>query len=198
METAHALFDAWEPIINAYKSAPNTEIEVRFGRTARSGFDTNVGESTFRRVLKALEKYTGWESTKHTNTTIYYFADSKRLAVDEDTDEQVGQIKKRVKVSDFPLDSSPFDVRLGISTEIPFEYDGEETSTEQKTKERWSFVRKNLSIDMTIMKGTPDDKDADDDVTYQIEMEIINPAIIETRDELFNILYKIFDLLKCV
>jgi hypothetical protein len=85
-----------------------------------------------------------------------------------------------------------------VSTEEPFEYDGDETSTKQTTKERWSFVRKNLSIDMTIVKGTPDDKDSDEDTTHQIEMEIIDPSQISDDDNLFNLLHKIFDLMKCV
>jgi hypothetical protein len=175
-----------------------TEIEMRLGRRASSGFDTNVGKDTFAKVLRALQKYQGWEDTKHSNATIYYFPGNKRLSVNEETDEQVGQIKKRVTVDDIELGSEPFDIRLGVSTEVPFEYDGEETSTQQKTKERWSFVRKNLSIDMSIVKGNPDDKDVDDDTTYQIELEIVDPSKVKTRDELFNILHKIFDLLKCV
>ena len=192
------LFEKWAPIIEKFKSAPNTEIEIRFGRKAGKGFDTNVGRDSFERALRALMKYPEWESTKHTNSTIYYFAGDKRLSVDEDTDEQVGQIKKRVKVDDFSLDDVPFDVRLGISTEVPFEYDGDETSTKQTTKERWSFVRKNLSIDMTIVKGTPDDKDSDEDTFYQIEMEIIDPKALTGQTETFNLLHKVFDLLKCV
>lgn len=207
----HSLFHKWEPLILQHSKRPNTEIEFRFGRPSGKGFDTNVGPDTFQRVIKALNKYQGWEGTKHTTATVYYFegegtggsrADRrsyKRLSIDEDTDEQVGQIKTRVLVDDFPMDSAPFDVRLGVSTEVPFEYDGEETSTKQTTKERWSFVRKNLSIDMTIVKGTPDDKDSDEDTTYQIEMEIIDPSQISgDKNELFNLLHKIFDLMKCV
>jgi hypothetical protein len=101
-------------------------------------------------------------------------------------------------VDDFSIEGHQYDVRLGISTEQPFEYDGEETSTEQKTRERWSFVRKNLSIDLSIVKGTPEDKDCDEDTSYQVEMEIIDPANVQTRNQLYNILYKVFDLLKCV
>jgi len=193
-----ALFAKWGPIINAHKDVPNTEIEVRLGRRAQRGFDTNVGLDTFRKVLEALGNYTGWESTRHTNSTMYYFPSNKRLTIDEATDEQVGQIKNRILVDDFSLDDSPFDLRIGISSEIPFDYDGEETSTEQKTKERWSFVRKNLSIDMSIIKGTPEDKDADEDTTYQIELEIIDPSKIGDRDTMYNLLHKIFDLLKCI
>jgi hypothetical protein len=59
-------------------------------------------------------------------------------------------------------------------------------------------VRKNLSIDMTIVKGTPDDKDSDEDMAYQIEMEIIDPSQISDENNIFNLLHKIFDLLKCI
>jgi hypothetical protein len=197
--SAHSLFAKWEPLIRQYAKRPNTEIEFRFGRPSGKGFDTNVGPAVFDKVSRALRKYDGWESTKHTNATVYYFEGNKRLTVDEETDEQVGHIKKRVLVDDFNMESAPFNVRLGISSEIPFEYDGDETSTKQTTKERWSFVRKNLSIDMTIVKGTPDDKDSDEDTTYQIEMEIIDPSQISgDENELFNLLHKIFDLMKCI
>jgi hypothetical protein len=195
---AKPLFDKWESIIENHKSKPNIEIEIRFGRKSGTKFDTNVGQHSFEKVMRALEKYDGWESKNHSNSTVYYFSGAKRLTVNEDTDEQVGQVKTRVKVDDVELNDQPLDVRLGVSTEVPFEYDGEETSTEQKTKERWSFVRKNLVIDMTIVKGTPDDKDSDDDTTYQIEMEIVDPSQIQNKIELFNMLYKVFDILKCI
>jgi hypothetical protein len=195
---AHRLFDQWESIINSHKDQENIEIEFRFGRKSQRNFDTNVGRDTFQKLLTALEAYNGWEAKKHTSATVYYFEGGKRLTVDEESDEQVGCIKRRVKVDDFALEGHPFDIRLGISTEEPFEYDGEETSTEQKTKERWSFVRKNLSIDMSIVKGNPDDPDSDEDTTYQIELEIIKPELVNDQDTMYNLLYKIFDLLKCV
>jgi len=191
------LFNKWEPLIEKHKSMPNTEIEIRFGRKSGSGFDTNVGRDTFQKVMQALIKYEGWELTQHTNSTVYYFQGSKRVSVDEETDEQVGLVKKRVLVDDFNLGDAPFDARLGISTEEPFDYDGEETSTEQKTKERWSFVRKNLSIDLTIFKGNPDDQDCDEDSSYQIELEIIKPQEVKKKTELFNLLNKVFDIMKC-
>jgi hypothetical protein len=193
-----ALFAKWSPIINSHKSKPNIEIEFRFGRRGHKMFDVNVGRDAFQKLLVSLDSYKGWESKKHTTSTVYYFPGNKRLTVDEESDEQVGVIKKRVQVDDFELQGHPLDIRLGISTEEPFEYDGEETSTEQKTKERWSFIRKNLSIDLSMIKGDPDDKDCDDDTSYQAEMEIIDPSRVNTREELYNILYKVFDLLKCI
>jgi len=193
---AKFLFERWEKLIETHKASENTEIEIRFGRRSGTKFDTNVGQPTFKKVLQALTRYEGWESTDHSEVTVYYFEGGKRLSVNEQTEEQKGEIKTRVTVDDFQLPNEPLDVRLGVSTEVPFEYDGEETSTEQKTKERWSFVRKNLSIDMTIITGNPDDKDSDEDKTYQIEMEIIDPSQIQNKIELFNLLYKVFDIMK--
>lgn len=188
------LFDTWAPLIQKHKGDNSTEIEFRFGRKNKNSFDTNVGKDTFERVFKALMNAQCWETSRHSKATVYYFAEGARLTVDEESDEQDGCIKKRVAVNDFELENANYDVRLGISTETPWEYDGEEVSSEQKDKERWSFVRKNLSIDMTVIKGTPDDKDSDDDTSYQIELEIIKPSEIGSDTELFNILYKIFDI----
>jgi hypothetical protein len=198
---AHAqclpLFKAWSPIIRKFQNHPDTEIEFRFGRAAKKGFDTNIGKDTFEKVLKALMKYQEWEKATHSKSTVYYFENDRRLTIDEETDEQVGCVKKRVSVSDFELGGEAFDLRLGVSTEKPWEYDGDEVSTEQKDKERWSFVRKNLSIDVTALKGNPDDKDCDEDTVYQIEMEIIKPGELGSDVEVFNLIYKVFDILKC-
>ena len=192
------LFNEWDPLIQKYKNLPNVEVEIRLGRKSKTTFDTNVGKDAFEKVFRALVKYEGWETSRHSKATVYYFEGSRRLTVDEESDEQDGCTKSRVCTNDFKIEDSSLDVRLGISTEEPWEYDGEEVSTEQKDKERWSFVRKNLSIDLTIIKGTPDDKDSDDDTIYQIELEIIKPRDVSSEKELFNILYKIFDVLKCV
>ena len=59
-------------------------------------------------------------------------------------------------------------------------------------------MRKNLSIDLSKVQGNPDDPDDDDDTSYQIEMEIIEPAKLQSRDEAFKLVYKVFDLMKCV
>lgn len=191
----YELFHQWEPLINTYKNSPDTEIEIRIGRKSGTKFDTNVGNETFRKCFDALDAYQGWESKECNKYDVYYFEEGKRLQINERTDEREAVIKRRVLVNDFELRGLPYDVRLGISTEVPFEYDGE-TATEQKNKERWSFVRKNLRIDMSRITGNPDDPDDDQDTVYQVELEIINPALLRTRDESFNLVYKVFDVIK--
>lgn len=192
----YPLYAQWAPIIEAHKYTPFTEIEIRLGRAARGGFDTNVGKQVFEKTLAALGSFKGWESTSHNTCTVYYFPGNKRLSINEESEEQIGHIKKRVEVDDYVLDGKCLDVRLGISTEEPFEYDGDETSTEQKTRERWSFVRKNLSIDLSVVNGNPDDPDCDESIAYQVELEIVNPALVQSSIELANILNKVFNLLE--
>lgn len=199
METAHALFANWAPIINKNQNSPNIEIEIRLGTKGAKNFETDVGKATFDKVLKALTKYEGWEAKTIKQYAVYYGQEGRRVTVDEDTDETVAVIKKRVTVNDFTIEGSNLDCRLGVATEVPYERDVDNEVMESvKSKKRWSFIRKNLSIDLSIVKGDPDDPDADSDTTYQIEMEIIDPTKVKTRDEMFNILYKVFDLIKCV
>lgn len=197
METARALFEAWEPIIRRYASSDHVEIEIRLGRKTPSKFDTNVGRETFQKLLMALSSYQGWESTSHKVFSVYYGQGNKRITVDEATDESTAVIKTRVAVADFDLPDCPFDVRLGVSREVPYEQDDEEM-TSVKEKRRWSFVRKNLSIDLSQVKGDPEDPDSDEDLTWQVEFEIVDPRNIGDRDKLFSLLYKVFDLLKCI
>jgi len=197
METARRLHDEWSPLIRKWAQEPDVEIEFRLGRKTPTKFDTNVGQEAFERLLHALGKYDGWESASKGTYTVYYGNQNKRITVDESTDESVAIIKTKVASSDFALGEHPFDVRLGVAREQPYEQDDEEM-TSVKTKKRWSFVRKNLSIDLTQMQGDPDDKDADEDSTWHVEFEIVNPKEIGDRDKLFALLYKIFNLLDCL
>jgi hypothetical protein len=48
---------------------------------------------------------------------------------------------------------------------------------------------------MTKCTGDMHDMDAEDPVTYQIELEIVDPARVQTKDELFNILHKVKDVI---
>ena len=196
------LFSAWEDTINAHRDQPNIEIEIRLGKVNRGKFDTNVGKHTFETVIRRLRKYDGWENTTETHTTVYSDPKtSKRVTMNDKTDDmEAAVIKKRVLVNDQVLEGFPVDVRLGISTEVPYDRDAdadEENFTRVKKRKRWSFIRKGLSIDLTEVSGDADDKDSEEDTEYQIELEILDPPKnIAERHHLFNIVYKISDLCK--
>lgn len=190
-------FHTFEPYFTAHKSKRNAEIEFRLGRKGNGMFDTNVGEAVFRRLLRALEKYKGWESVEVEEYDVYYGPNNIRTTVYPDGTEN-NIIKARVENIDHNSVDLPFDIRMGISTETPIDVpDGMEYEM-TKHKERTSFIRKNLRIDMTIVSGDPEDKDCEDESEYQIEFEIMKLSKVKNRDDLYNHIYKIKDLLECL
>ena len=68
----------------------------------------------------------------------------------------------------------------------------------KRTKTRHSFVRKNLSIDMTISSGDNADMDSEEEASYQIEMEFVKPSDVDSIYKFKNILQKIDDLTKLI
>ena len=203
METMTALFSAWESTIEQYRDHPNVEIEIRLGKVNRGKFDTNVGKATFEKVLRRLRKYEGWESTSENQSTVYIdTAANKRVVMNDLTDEMESCIiKQRVLVDDQVLDGFPVDARLGISTEVPYDRDADvedENFTQTKKRKRYSFVRKGLSIDLSeVSWDVAEDKDNEDTTEYQIELEILDPPMnAAERHQVFNILYKIYDVCK--
>lgn len=182
------------PVIRKYEKTPNVELEFRVGKMNRGRFDTNVGKETYSKVLMALNQYAGWESKMETEDTVYYGQNGRRAVCNAKTDEVKRVIKKKIEVVDHALENQPFDVRLGVATETPYEPDeDEEVFDETKTRTRHSFVRKNLVIDVSRVKGNPEDMDTDEDTVYQIELEILK---VGTDQEMFNMMYKILDVLK--
>ena len=182
-------------VFDAHKDEEHVEVEIRLGKHNGALFDTNVGRETFERVLKGLKKYDGWETTKTTTTEVYYDdTNGIRISSDEDTGEQSMVQKINVVKEDFKCE--PLDVRFSISREIPTH--GSYEMDRKRSKFRHSFVRKNLSIDMTVYSGDTVDMDSEDASSYQIELEIVKPGDVKSYNELFNILYKIHDLSKLI
>jgi hypothetical protein len=192
MDIKH-ITDTILPSFEALKTEENIEVEVRLGKHNGSLFDTNVGKETWERVLKGLKNYDGWESTNYTESDVYYNDNSNvRITSNEDTGEQTMIQKISVVKEDFKCD--PLDVRVCIAREIPTS--GEYEMDRKRTKMRHSFVRKNLSIDMTISSGDNVDMDSEEEASYQIELEIVKPGDVDSVYKLFNIINKVADLVK--
>ena len=143
-----------------------------------------------------LQRYMGWEKVVGTEHEVFYRErDGVRISVDEATGDETIVRKERVKNEDFKkLKEAPYDVRFSISKEHPMPPDTERDMDKKKTKKRVSFIRKNLSIDMTICIGDSHDMDAEDPMSYQIEFEIVDPTWVQTKDEMFNIIHKVKDV----
>jgi len=192
MDIKH-ITDTILPSFEALKTEENIEVEIRLGKHNGSLFDTNVGKETWERVLKGLKNYDGWESTDYTESDVYYNDNSNvRITSNEDTGEQTMIQKISVVKEDFKCD--PLDVRVCIAREIPTS--GEYEMDRKRTKVRHSFVRKNLSIDMTISSGDNVDMDSEEEASYQIELEIVKPGDVDSVYKLFNIINKVADLVK--
>lgn len=195
-------FESIKPEFDKYKNLKHVEFELRLGKVIRTStkgtgkFDTNVGKETFERILNGLKQYQGWESTKETNVDIFYDG-NKRYIFEGDSDECVAVTKKKHNNLDINLENKPFDIRFGVATETPIKKPEVPGEADQKTRKRCSFIRKNLSIDMSIISGGGAfDPDMEDESVYQVELEIIDPSKVKTVDDLYKICWKVEDILK--
>jgi hypothetical protein len=189
------IIDKVLPVFEAHKQEDDIEVEIRLGKHNGSLFDTNVGKDVWKRVLAGLKKYDGWESVKMTTSDVYYNdTNNVRITCDEESGEQTMIQKISFFKEDFKRD--PLDVRFCVAREIPTT--GEYEMDRKRTKTRHSFVRKNLSIDMTISSGDNADMDSEEEATYQIELEIVKPSDVDSIYKFQNILQKIDDLSKLI
>ena len=187
----HKVCDTIEPIFNKYKDDEHIEMEMRLGKYNGKFFDTNIGENMYISLMND-----GWERIETSQTEVFYREkDNLRITIDESTNEETVIRKERVHVEDFKqLEGTPFDIRFCVSKELPIEHDYDSEMDCKKTKTRTSYIRKNLSIDMTSIIGGAQDMDSEDPFTYQVEFEIIKPENVEDKNTLFNIIHKIKDL----
>ena len=181
----------YHPEFTKFKNLPNLEIELRLGKFHGNKFDTNVGELNFNKILDSLKQFDGWGQVVDTNSTSYFLGD-KRMDINEDTDSMVTFIKKRIYKFDFVIPNSSLDVRFSAAQEIPItDMDCDDVMDFMRVKQRISFIRKNLSIDMTIVTAQPDDPDDESDTFYEIELEIVDPLLVDSDKTFYNIIYKI-------
>ncbi len=179
------------PEFNKHKNLPNLEIELRLGKFHGKKFDTNVGELNFNKILESLKKFSGWEQIIEKNSTSY-FLDNKRMDIDDDTEEMKTFTKQKISKVDYVIPNSPLDVRFSAAQETPInDMSCDDVMDFMRIKQRTSFIRKNLSIDMTVVTAQPDDPDDESDTFYEIELEIIDPTIVENDKIFYNIVYKV-------
>jgi hypothetical protein len=195
MHNIRSIVDKLFPVFDKYKDEENIEVELRLGKYNGTFFDTNVGKETFDRVLSGLQQYNGWEDVKKSTCDIYYNdKNGIRITANEDTGEQTMIQKINVEKEDF--NGTPTDMRFSVSREIPTW--GQYEMDRKRTKSRYSFIRKNLSIDMTISSGDNVDMDSEEECSYQIEFEIVKPNDVSDIDSFYKIVHKVNDLSKLI
>lgn len=173
----------------------NLEIEFRLGKKNGSYFDTNIGKERFEKILRRLARYNGWESIKKQNACVFYGRrKGLRVVYDEVTEEQICVSKFTLVNNDITL-KEPLDVRVAVSIENPSNYDPDKDEFVKELKrERTSFIRKGLSIDMSIMENY--DKDSEETLVYRVELEIIESPKLLDQTKVTNHFQKVFDVLK--
>lgn len=193
------VFQPIHDVFFANQNLDNAEFEFRFGKINNKFFDTDVGEELFHKILRGLEKYNGWEQVNQIKTSVYSKGET-RMIINEETEEETFMNKKNIFKNNFNLSQKVLDFRFSLATETPIpSLDSEDQVMDKvRTKNRTSFIRKNLSIDMTIVTGDPSDLDCEEEARYEIEFEIIDPKNVKDRNELYNIVHKLFDVLKIV
>jgi len=183
----------FETVINSHKGLPHVEVEMRLGHIQGHRFDTNVGEQDFKFIMKGLRKYEGWDSIKESVKHVYYEG-NKRHSTDISNDNEESIEKKNVKNIDHK--EKKFDIRLSVSQEFPADVAGEDVEFDRFiVKDRVSFVRKKVSIDMTVISGDPDDLDDEEDKQYQVELELIDVDKLNVH-ELRNSIHKVVNIME--
>lgn len=172
------------------------EIEFRLGHKNQDMFDPNVGEDVFKRVKARLDRFTEWEKVVHTDDEVYYWPTQIRYVYNESAQTSVCIRKDKVSVSDVKME--PLDVRLAVSREVPAVLPKKE-ATRRVVRKRTSYIRKNVSIDLTEVQGNTGDIDDERNNVFQIEIEVISPAAVSSVHDAYTILWKVSDVLKiCV
>ncbi len=181
-------------IVKSYKDKQYVEIEMRLGKVSNGKFDTDIGKDAFEQLKRRLSRYGGWEEVKNTSDDVYYWDDIRSVYSPDGT---VTTCKKhRIMKRDVRV--HPFDVRFSVSQEIPATQPTDDAKR-HSCRRRISFVRKNLSIDLTEVISDPDDIDTEEEtITYQCELEILDLAQIKNDAEIENMLYKVNDVLAIV
>ena len=183
-------------MFNKYKNVKHVEMEMRLGKIYRGGFDTDVGQTNFSRIITALEKFDTWENIEESDTSMYY-SKNVRTSFDNVTDEHLETVEKtKIECFDTKFDNFPYDVRFCASVEKPVDA-GDNVAEMVRVKRRKSFTRKNLRIDMTIVKGESDDLDDEADERYEVELEIMDVNVIFSDVQMYNTLYKVVCLMNC-
>ena len=195
---AHAIFHAVKPVFEYHKNTPHLEVEVRLGRHNGKFFDTNLGKQAFDTIVTSLKKYDGWENTAVEDTEVFTKGDIRMILNEEQCSQEVHR-KIKVDKIDLRLKDRPLDARVGFAREEPIEdFDTETEMDGVRVRHREMFTRKNLRIDCTAVQGDDVDPDAEEVTRYQVEMEIIDVTKVNSDDDLFNILYKLQDILDTI
>lgn len=156
-------------IIDELPDKKNIEIEIRLGFFEQEGFDTNIHDDFFGKIMDRLNSNLNWDRIDHSVHDDYH-SKGMRLRISNDGSRQC--IKKiRIAHIDLTFDTTPFDVRISICKELNCTIPKNFEDCKAKHKIRHSFFHKAHQFDMTIVEET---ENSITKISYQAEIEISN------------------------
>lgn len=174
----------WGDSHNRNLSLEHVEIELRLGKLPSSGrgpFDAGVPQRQFQLYAAGLQGFGGWDDHSYRKDVIGYYPNidsSIRLIQGKDGVTVIS--KQKLVQADFVCANSSSDLRLAVSAEIPLQDVSKytlDTATRTVTRERYSYTLKSIRYDLSIVHNTDGTKE------YHIELEIVNPSLIQRTHE---------------
>ena len=168
---SYPMFHELVRIIDRYRDVPNVEIEVRLGwKEGRDRFDTNVGETFFKRIRDTLRNTNALREVSQ-ESNVYTSGILRKVVTHGERDDI--HKKKRLEVVDFNILGTPYDARVSVCQEIPVRTTKTRKWSFLRHRQRSSYLYKMWRYDLTkCTSATPADEFTEDLVMYEIELEL--------------------------
>lgn len=198
-EDAAAVKAMCQQVAPAFFSAatlPLVEIEFRLGMVSPSGFNADVGREAHDSALKALRAFSGWESVQHAVDHVRRLPRGVRVIVSADDSCTPPVVQRKSKCVAIDMETLPgLAVRFAVAQEEPVGFEAlraMDPAWEEHgvvvARDRWSFQRKKVRIDVTQVTLPSDVAE------YQVELEVLGPESITDDAQLMHVLHKVVDV----
>jgi len=192
-ETQLEIADAVWRAVNAHGHT-GLELEFRLGHRLPGGtFSSNVGKDAFHKIQKVLDESTKlWDAVYDVDTIDLIHSGSKHVTTTQHTKDGqplplppprwMTKTKIRAVDYDFSPKDTPFVARASIAIEQFAPAEGQPPpTTARRIKHRRRYAYKCWAFDLTQVQSTlPGDLD-NDDMSYEIEVELADPGMLFER-----------------
>lgn len=189
-DTSITIADAlWRTVYNYDHTG--LELEFRLGHRLPGGaFSSNVGKEAFHKIKQSLDASKSFDIVYDIDTTDMIHSGAKHVTTTRH--EKNGQplplpparwlTKQKCGTVDFELKDTPLVARAAISIEqfAPAEPDAPPT-TARRQKRRRRYCWHCWAFDLTEVRSTLPGELDNDDASYEIEVELLDPGILFER-----------------
>ena len=188
-----------EQILESLKDIKNLEVECRFGIIRDRTFDTNISKHNYDIIMQFLESNKAW--SKDILYIVDYFDNTgKRLTVSNNGTNTCIR-KQKIHTSNWAIKGAPIDFRISWAVEQPFPETmfNSNRIVKQRTKQRSRFVHNCFIFELTEVSQLPDDKDEEEVLSYEVEIELDISSIEKTSHYIMHsFILKISDIMNMI